>query len=177
MNCIFINTKSCLIYCYQCDIEIVDRPITKTGKELIGRDKGKTSCADIKNESTYLDLRKLFAKQIVRISGSVVKEEEVCTELLKNDIFPLKTLFASMVNLYSIDYIRKLSKKRSLAHLYSANKYKIRLFRSGAANFFDGLFELGKQNSCSDVLEKFYFSLLKDESQLFQYQYTDFHVF
>lgn len=173
MNCVFLNTKSCLIYCYQCDLEIVDRPLRKQPKDPR---QSRTSCAELRNEATYLDLRKLFSKKIDFSGEKKGKKSGVNGRVLKNDLFPLKTLLASLVNLYSVDYIRKVCKKRSLAHLYSTSNYKVKLFKSGVANFFDGIFELGREGSESDVLERLYFSLLREDSQLFKYQYSDFHV-
>jgi hypothetical protein len=98
--------------------------------------------------------------------------------LLKNELYPLNTLMASMVSFYSVDYIRKLSKKKSLANLYSFDNYGIKLFKTTTTNFFDGIFQLGQTDTENEenVLEKLYLSLLKDDPDLFNYQYRDFSV-
>lgn len=122
-------------------------------------------------------MRKLFAKQIETV-GELKKtgRKGVNPALLKNELYPLNTLMASMVSLYSVDYIRKLCKKKNLANLYSFDNYGIKLFKTTSANFFNGIFQLGQEGAEENVLEKLYLSLLKDDPYLFNYQYKDFNV-
>ena len=179
-NCVFINTSSCLIYCYQCDMELIDsKPGNGKYRFSLQQFDNRRSTLNGAGQTSYLELRKLFAKQI-ESDGDMKKmsRKGVNPTLLKNELYPLNTLMATMVSFYSIDYIRKLCKKRSLANLYSFDNYGIKLFKTTTTNFFDGIFQLGQDSIGNEenVLEKLYLSLLKDDPELFNYQYRDFSV-
>ena len=168
-HCVFLSTADSFIYCYQCDQEITDKePGYNFSKSAILRSKGGLG--------SYLELRKLFAtkleNKLLRVKGTAT----VNTGVVERELSPLLGLLNVLLGLYSVDYIRKLFKKKSLANLYCIRNYGIKLLPNYVADVCDGIFSLGRDNANKKVIEDIYSSLIKEDPTISSYKYQNFHV-
>lgn len=171
-KCVFIHTSNCLIYCYQCDLEILDSDLKPKRK------KNNTNDKSTKKINSFLELRKLFSYDLKKNGNVVVMKnlKSVNTGILDNDLFPLQSLLNSLISLYSIDYIRKILKKKSLANYYCINNYGVKLFPNSVSGICDGVFYLGRENVNPTTFDELYASLVKQDPSLSSYRYQNLHV-
>ena len=162
-HCVFLHTSNCLIFCYECDMEIKDAESDPY------KDNKRTDC---------LELRKLFANKLDTDDTIVIQKgvKSVNIKLAKFDLFPVLSILNSLICLYSIDYIRKLLKKKSLTSQYCLSSYGVKLFPSFVSNLCDSIFYLGRENTNPLVIEKLYFSLIKEDPSISSYSYQNLHV-
>lgn len=135
-----------------------------------------------KNSSTYskennwLNVRKLFAAKLPINVIDTPNTKRINTAIARIDLFPLQILLNCLVSLFSVDYIRKLFKKKSLAELYCKRNYGLKLLPNFAAVVCDGVTSLGKANADPEALERVYNALVKEDPSLSSYQFNDLHV-
>ena len=168
-HCVFIHTADSFIFCYQCDLEITDKePGYSNFKSILLKSRGGLGGC--------LPLRKLFAdkleNKLLRIKGTTT----VNTGVVERELPPLLSLLNVLVGLYSVDYLRKLFKKKSLANLYCIRNYGIKLLPNYVSDVCDGIFSLGRDNANKTVIEDIYASLIKEDPSISTYKYQNFHV-
>ena len=124
---------------------------------------------------TFLDLRKLFNKRVKEDNKKGYKIN-LTGKLGSSKLLPLNSLMASLTIFYSIDYIRKILKKKYLSNSYTVQHYNINLFPNFLHELSKTIFLMNKDGINSDQIEKNYLLLLKYEPSLSIYSYQNFHV-
>lgn len=174
-NCVFLHTSNCMIYCYQCDIELYDfSPESFEWRSISNLYSEKETTFNGEN-FTYLDLRKLFVKPIEKTVVKGVKID-LTGGLGSPALLPLNSLNASLVILYSIDYIRKILKKKYISNLYTIQHYGVQLFPKFLSELSTSIFAMNKKVDQTNQLERFYQLLLKYEPSLSNYTYKNLYV-
>lgn len=144
----------------------------KTSYGRLSLDKETTLHSD---KHTYLDLRKLFVKRDSKIpkKGQL---NYVTGGSGTSTLLPLNSLNATLTVLYSIDYIRKILKKKYISNTYSLQHYGINLFPNFLNELSNTIFHMNKIDSSTNQLERFYQYLLKYDPSLSSYSYNNLYV-
>jgi len=124
---------------------------------------------------TYLDLRKLFVPQIDRL----LKKNngvDLTGKSHNAGLLPLNSLNTVLIMLYSVDYIRKLLKKKYISNLYTTQHYNTNLFSKFLSELATTIFYMKKKDSNRNHVENFYQLLLKYEPSISSYYYKNLHV-
>lgn len=124
---------------------------------------------------TYLDLRKLFANNTCKMTKKGLASNLVVSSS-SPILLPLNSLNAILVMLYSIDYIRKILKKKYISNLYTVQHYGISLFPKFLSELSATVFYMNKNDNQKNQLEQFYQLLLKYEPSLSSYTYQNLYV-
>ena len=174
-NCVFLHTASCMLFCYQCDMEIYDctsETIEKRSSEDLTVDK-ETIYGGLGN--TYLDLRKLFVKRETK-KPKKGKNIDLQGCPSASALLPLNSLNNTLVVLYSIDYIRKTLKKKYVCNNYSQQHYGVNLFPNFLTELSATVFQMNKGEDSSQQFEKFYQLLARYDPAISSYRYNNFYV-
>lgn len=174
-NCVFLHTATCVMYCYQCDIELCDYSPDTTGKMSISNLSCKKETNFYAENFTYLDLRKLFAKPVTKFDKKGLNID-LTGGLGGSTLLPLNSLNATLVILYSIDYIRKILKKKYISNTYTIQHYGVHLFPQFISELSTTIFFMKKTDVQSNQVEKLYQLLLKYEPSLSSYTYKNLYV-
>ena len=164
-----------MLYCYQCDIELYDYSPDineRRSYENLGSERKTNFNVDC---YTYLDLRKLFIKPVDK-GGKKGCNIDLTGGLGSSTLLPLNSLNATIVILYSIDYIRKILKKKYISNTYTIQHYGVHLFPKFLSELSATLFFMNKNDNKNNQLEKFYQLLLKYEPSLSSYSYKNLYV-
>lgn len=174
-NCVFFHTASCLLFCYQCDMELYDcalETIEKRSSEELAVDKETIYGAP---RNTYLDLRRLFVKSEAK-KPKKGKNIDLRGCPGASALLPLNSLSNTLVVLYSIDYIRKLLKKKYVCNNYSQQHYGVNLFPNFLAELSATVFQMNKGEDLGSQFEKFYQLLVRYDPAISSYRYNNFFV-
>ena len=124
---------------------------------------------------TYLDLRKLFVPQrdrLLKKNNGV----DLTGKSHNAGLLPLNSLNTVLIMLYSVDYIRKLLKKKYISNLYTTQHYNTNLFSKFLSELATTIFYMKKKDSNRNHVENFYQLLLKYEPSISSYYYKNLHV-
>lgn len=174
-SCIFLHTANCMLYCYQCDLELYDYSVDVIERRSLSEISFEGSRVSKEKGHTYLDLRKLFVKHEIRAEKRT-KGTNLAGKIGHSALLPLNSLQTVLVVLYSIDYIRKLLKKRHISNTYTVQHYGVNLFPALVSKLGATLFSMGRPAEMDDQIESLYQLLLKYEPSLSSYSYTNLYV-
>lgn len=166
---------SCIIYCYQCDIELYDYSPDANDRKSSSKLYSEKETNLNEENFTYLDLRKLFVKPVEKTLKKY-NNIDITGKIGSSSLLPLNSLNTSLVILYSIDYIRKLLKKKYIGNVYTSQHYGVSLFSKFMNELSATIFFMNKADVHTDQLEKFYRLLLKYEPSLSSYTYKNLYV-
>lgn len=180
-----MDTSNCIIYCYQCDLEIIDFELKMKNEEKIN----------------LFHIRKLFFNQI-KISDNDLKKSEKNSEnklilkdesnleTLSNNLkikklnfkyfeefqMPLNYLESFLQIVYSNNYLRKSLKKIFLSNLYVKQNYCFDLNPKLINQLSEIIYFFDKKDQKKNIIQKFFFQIIKNKPQLGKYTYNNYNV-
>ena len=164
---ILINNTNCVIYCYQCDLEIIDfEVLLKNGKKINLFDIRKFFFLKIENKNFFENFEKKN-KNLKILNFSFFENFQI----------PINFLESFLQIFYSNDYLRKSFKKIFLTNLFIKKNFffdmnsKLINLLSEIIFFFDKKFQRKK------IIKKFFFEILKKKPNLGKYSIFNYNKF
>ena len=157
-HCVSIDTKTCKIFCHQCEVECLDNFDEKSGSA----------------KKRILDFRNLFFPKIKPTN----ELSPVNHTLFENCNFPNGFLKASILLLFSDKFLRKTLKRIFLSAYFIKKSF-------GKEIFSKFCYRLGKimhmlrsdqKQPCPKLFEEFYKLLIKENNSLSSYDFCDLPV-
>ena len=152
-HCIILNINTYKIFCYQCEIEILDN-----------------YCFKKKNkEMNFLNLRKIFFSK--NCYENKIEKKYYLNFQIFNDFQPsLNSLQSVIFLLYSVDFLRKTFKKLYLSNNFVNTQYKKKLNSKIISSFSEIIYYINKKEKNEKAIINFYLNIIKKDKSLGSYQ-------